>query len=180
MNDLGLKIAVVVLLLGLRLVRWRRRRLTGFGASWPAMIDNPTDTSILMTAGVVWSTALVFWYGFPQQIASCNVAVPDGLRWAAVAVAAAALGLLGWADATLGENLCVSLKLRTDHTLVTSGPYRWVRHPIYSAALVFFAAVAVVSANWLVGASLIGGMVLIVACGRSTTTPICRVVMPSQ
>jgi protein-S-isoprenylcysteine O-methyltransferase Ste14 len=45
-----------------------------------------------------------------------------------------------WAPQTLGRHWRVDAGLNTDHTLVRTGPYRFVRHPIYTSMLcVFFA-----------------------------------------
>jgi protein-S-isoprenylcysteine O-methyltransferase Ste14 len=37
-----------------------------------------------------------------------------------------------------------------DHTLVTEGPYRWVRHPMYTALFATFVGLALISASWLI------------------------------
>jgi len=42
-------------------------------------------------------------------------------------------GLLIWTLRTLGANLTDTVITRKEHTLVTSGPYRWVPHPFYDA-----------------------------------------------
>ncbi len=41
--------------------------------------------------------------------------------------------LVGWAFRSLGRFTTVDIRLAPDHTIVRSGPYRWVRHPMYSA-----------------------------------------------
>jgi protein-S-isoprenylcysteine O-methyltransferase Ste14 len=46
---------------------------------------------------------------------------------------------------------------RTNATLVTSGPYRWMRHPMYTAALVLVIATTFLTASAIVG---IGGVVM--------------------
>lgn len=48
--------------------------------------------------------------------------------------AVAMLGMLVaiWARVTIGRNWGVPMSLRENHELVTSGPYAWVRHPIYT------------------------------------------------
>ena len=40
-----------------------------------------------------------------------------------------------WTVRTLGRLLIPGLAVFHDHVLVTSGPFRWVRHPLYSGAL---------------------------------------------
>jgi len=49
-----------------------------------------------------------------------------------VALTAAGLGFAVWARAYLGGNWSSSVTVKVGHELVRSGPYRWVRHPIYS------------------------------------------------
>ena len=50
-------------------------------------------------------------------------------------------------------NLTDTVVTRKEHTLVTSGPYRWVRHPFYSAFGLAVLANSVTAANFLSGAS---------------------------
>jgi protein-S-isoprenylcysteine O-methyltransferase Ste14 len=53
------------------------------------------------------------------------------------------LALAFWARATLGGNWSGTITLKQGHTLVQSGPYGFVRHPIYTAALLMFLGSAV-------------------------------------
>ncbi|MEO8358973.1 MAG: isoprenylcysteine carboxylmethyltransferase family protein [Vicinamibacteria bacterium] len=55
--------------------------------------------------------------------------------WIAVAVVAAGLGLSIWARRALGRNWSGTVAVKEDHELIQSGPYVWVRHPIYSGIL---------------------------------------------
>ena len=49
----------------------------------------------------------------------------------------------------------------TGHTLVTGGPYRWVRHPFYVAFALAVAANAVAAANWFLALTGVVSVVLI-------------------
>jgi protein-S-isoprenylcysteine O-methyltransferase Ste14 len=48
-----------------------------------------------------------------------------------------------WARWHLGENWSVMVTLKEEHELIRSGPYRRIRHPIYTGMLVAFAGTAV-------------------------------------
>ena len=50
-----------------------------------------------------------------------------------------------WARLHLGRNWSSAVQIMTDHELVTTGPYRLVRHPIYTAILGMAAGTAIVS-----------------------------------
>lgn len=39
---------------------------------------------------------------------------------------------------------------QTGQSIVTEGPYRWVRHPLYSVGTVFWIALSLVLANWAI------------------------------
>lgn len=155
------RISVLVLLVGMKIARWPSRRLTGWKASWPGMKKNPGDTILLFGIALVWLAVLIAWLLKSSMISTFDMALPAWLRWVAVAVALAALALLAWADHTLGTNLSITLQIKEGHTLVTTGPYHWVRHPIYAAALLFFIALSVVSANWLFAVCFVGPMALL-------------------
>jgi protein-S-isoprenylcysteine O-methyltransferase Ste14 len=47
-----------------------------------------------------------------------------------------------WARWHLGENWSATVTLKEGHELISSGPYRYIRHPIYSGMLVAFVGTA--------------------------------------
>ena len=56
-------------------------------------------------------------------------------EWLGVAITAAGLGFALWARAYLGRNWSGAVTVKVGHELVRNGPYRWVRHPIYSGMI---------------------------------------------
>jgi len=52
-----------------------------------------------------------------------------------IAITAAGLGFAVWARAYLGANWSGTVTVKVGHELVRTGPYRWVRHPIYSGMI---------------------------------------------
>lgn len=71
------------------------------------------------------------------------------LNWPLVIVGLTLQALFGvlavWARRHLGRNWSGAITVKADHHLVRSGPYRLVRHPIYTAMLGMFAGTALVS-----------------------------------
>jgi protein-S-isoprenylcysteine O-methyltransferase Ste14 len=74
-----------------------------------------------------------------------------GIGWLGVAVCAAGIGIATWARVCLGRNWGMPMTVRARPTLVRSGPYRVVRHPIYSGLLLAGIGSALVTGpGWLV------------------------------
>jgi protein-S-isoprenylcysteine O-methyltransferase Ste14 len=64
----------------------------------------------------------------------------------ALAISGAALAI--FARAMLGRNWSAAVQLKQGHELITSGPYRVVRHPIYTGLLTLFLGNAVMVGDW--------------------------------
>ena len=74
--------------------------------------------------------------------------LPPALRWFGVVLYVVTVVLLIWTLRNLGPNLTDTVVTRRDHTLVTTGPYRWVRHPFYGCAALMFVSIPLIAANW--------------------------------
>lgn len=72
-------------------------------------------------------------------------------EWLGVGLVAIGFGIAFWARGYLGRNWGMPMSLRQGHELVTSGPYAYVRHPIYSGIMLAMVGAAVVEGLlWLV------------------------------
>lgn len=71
-----------------------------------------------------------------------------GLYLAGVALTAAGLLFTVWARVHLGRNWSGTVTIKEEHELVDDGPYRIVRHPIYTGLLVAFIGCALARDNW--------------------------------
>ena len=81
--------------------------------------------------------------------------------WLGLATLAVALVLFRLTHIQLGRNWSISLETRRKHSLVTSGLYAYVRHPMYSSFLLSALAQILLLPNWVVGpAGLVGFAVL--------------------
>jgi protein-S-isoprenylcysteine O-methyltransferase Ste14 len=78
---------------------------------------------------------------------------------------ALALGLWVFhrSHADLGANWSITLEVRENHSLVTEGVYRRVRHPMYLALLLYGLGQALVLPNWIAGPFYVASLALLVA-----------------
>ena len=99
--------------------------------------------SIVVGGGVVvacvlaaiWKAAAITWLRPQVTIAGIVVIVLGAaLRW--------------WAIFTLGRYFTFEVATRSTQRVVRSGPYRFVRHPSYTAILIMLLGVGMVLANW--------------------------------
>jgi protein-S-isoprenylcysteine O-methyltransferase Ste14 len=93
----------------------------------------------------------------PDWMAWASLPLPTWARWCGVALGGANLLFLWWVMHTLGRNLTDTVVTRRVHTLVVDGPYRWVRHPFYLAALVAVVAITLTTASAFIG---VGGILV--------------------
>jgi len=77
--------------------------------------------------------------------------LPGWLRWVGGAVAVSGMALFMWTHAQLAGNWSPLVERARAGTLITGGPYRWVRHPMYSSFFLFNIGLLVLMSNWIAG-----------------------------
>ena len=97
--------------------------------------------------GAFWFGAIA-WTIQPRWLAWSAFPVPLGLRWSAVGGVAAGCLLLIWTFRSLGKNLTDTVVTREVHSLVEHGPYRWIRHPLYTSVALLTLGISLMAANW--------------------------------
>ena len=100
--------------------------------------------TIVVDAGFVLMVAPVFRVLGPRLWA-----LPAPIAWALVAVAGLGFGFCWWARLHLGLNWSWGVTLKRSHEIVETGPYRWVRHPIYTGLIVAGGATTLLEAKAL-------------------------------
>lgn len=86
-----------------------------------------------------------------------EIEVPEPLRGVGVVFIVAGVAFSLWAIATLGRHYDLELEIHRDHELVRTGPYRFVRHPVYTGLGLHFAGACLATGNLL----LIAGTLLV-------------------
>lgn len=147
--DAMLRIALAVLIvIDLSLPRYFRRRHTR-----PGQPSSDRLARLLMPERVltiaVYCGLLAFVIN-PRWMAWSQLGLPDDIRAFGIVLSAVGLAGLTWAFRHLGRNLTAGPGTSEDHSLVTTGPYRWVRHPMYSAWTVLLLGYSLLTANWCI------------------------------
>ena len=83
--------------------------------------------------------------------------IAEPLRWVGAVGIVAGVAFSLWSIAALGRHYDLELEIHRDHELVRTGPYRFVRHPVYTGLGLHFAGACLATGNLL----LIAGTLLV-------------------
>lgn len=61
---------------------------------------------------------------------------------------------------TLGEHFTGDVRARADQPVIQTGPYRWVRHPSYTAGMIMYLGIGLALTSWVSIAFLLGGTIV--------------------
>jgi len=93
----------------------------------------------------------------PRVLKGHTVTHDPRLQAVGLAIFLLGLALAVWARVYLGRNWGMPMSEKVDPELVTTGPYRAIRHPIYSGIILALVGTAVaVSVYWLIAVILVG------------------------
>ena len=83
----------------------------------------------------------------PSWLAWAALPLPPALRWFGVGIGIGSVFLLFWVHRTLGRNFAAPGIIQERQTLITTGPYHWVRHPMYTTFFIISSSFVLVTAN---------------------------------
>jgi protein-S-isoprenylcysteine O-methyltransferase Ste14 len=99
----------------------------------------------------------------PAWMRWSTIPLPDWLRWIGAMLGTIGAILLVWTHRVLGKNFFGGMKIRADHQLIEEGPYRRVRHPMYTAFILLGLGFFFLSGNWLIGGTWLLATGLVIA-----------------
>lgn len=109
-----------------------------------------TET-ILLGLLMIGNLVLPSIYSFTNWLDFANYNLPLWMGWLGVALMACALFIFWRSHTDLKSNWSPSLEIRADHTLITNGIYRSIRHPMYASQWVWVFAQILLLQNWIAG-----------------------------
>ncbi|MBI3041772.1 MAG: isoprenylcysteine carboxylmethyltransferase family protein [Betaproteobacteria bacterium] len=103
--------------------------------------------SAVWTVYVAWSVLapprLVEWDRWPL-----SHGVSDPLVWAAIPLFAVGLWLFWYSHRTIGSYWSIQIEIKKEHRLVMCGPYRYIRHPLYTALFFGYLGTLLALQSW--------------------------------
>lgn len=162
-RELEYRIALIVVAAVHLAVSQHQLRRAGAGASaagpraegfWLA-----TGTGVFFLAFCVSATIRLL---NPDWLPWLELPLSTPIRWLGLPLMSLGAALHLWGAKHLGRNLTVTISTIEGHSLVTTGPFRWVRHPLYTGGMVESLGVCLFLASGIVGASALAFWIMIV------------------
>lgn len=142
---------VIVIVLTMAVTVYHRLQAAASGESISHREEGYLFASVLRLAGLgLWIATFAYLIA-PDFVQWAMFPLPTWVRWIGVGSGACCSILMYWTLSSLGKNLTDTVVTRAEASLVTHGPYRWVRHPFYVTAALLMASVTVLTASWLIG-----------------------------
>lgn len=116
---------------------------------------------VLRLLALVGLSPLLLYLINPAWVGWARLPLPAWLRWAGLGVALGMVPAVVWLFRSIGTNISPRETTRDGHQLVTAGPYRYIRHPLYTFGALFYFALAAATALWPVLALLAVAFVLL-------------------
>ncbi len=112
--------------------------------SGPSRDANSWRLMWIVITGSIWLGILA-----AQKISAANLPDRKLFTLIGVLVFVAGLVLRGYSVFRLGRFFTVNVAIAADHQLIETGPYRFVRHPSYTGALLAIFGFTLTLGNWL-------------------------------
>jgi protein-S-isoprenylcysteine O-methyltransferase Ste14 len=94
--------------------------------------------------------SIVGYLIYPPWLAWSKVGLPESIRWLGIGIGIVGVSFFYWIFSSLGQGISPTVATRKQHKLVTSGPYHWVRHPLYTVATTNFLAIGIMADSWFI------------------------------
>lgn len=152
MNETIFRIlAAILLFAGVGISSYYRRKADrDTGEKISRRVDGSVMMTVIKVAGIfLWFSPLIYLLN-PRWMDWSKMGLPESLRWVGVLLGVLCVAGIYWLFSSIGTGITPTSATREQHRLVTHGPYRWVRHPLYTIGSSLFIAFGMMADNWFI------------------------------
>jgi protein-S-isoprenylcysteine O-methyltransferase Ste14 len=142
-------LAALILFTGVGISSYFRRKADKeTGQKISRSVDGTPMMLVIRIFGLVlWMSPLVYLIN-PQWMAWSKIGLPEAARWIGIGIGALCTAGIYWLFSNIGSGISPTSATRKEHKLSTSGPYRWIRHPLYTIGASFYISFGLMADNW--------------------------------
>ena len=146
-------LAALILFTGIGISSYFRRKADrDTGEKISRKVDGtPMMTAIKLGGLVLWFSPLIYLIN-PAWMAWSKIGLPEWVRWLGIVIGILCVFGVYWLFRSIGSGITPTSATRKQHTLSTSGPYRWVRHPLYTIGSSLFISFGMMADTWFIAA----------------------------
>ena len=145
--------AAVILFTGIGISSYFRRKADReSGETISRKVDGTAFMTIVRIGGLVLWLSPVIYLINPAWMAWSKIGLPEWVRWLGVGIGILCTLGIYWLFSSIGSGITPTSATRKEHRLITSGPYRWIRHPLYTFGSSMFVAFGMIADNWFIPA----------------------------
>jgi protein-S-isoprenylcysteine O-methyltransferase Ste14 len=115
------------------------------------VVDRKTTIDLILLGFVGVSMLTPIVYIFSSLFDFANYTFPRWTGWLGAVIFAVGIWLLWRSHVDLGRSWTPTLGVREDHHLVTDGVFKYIRHPMYAAHILWGIATPLMLHNWIAG-----------------------------
>jgi len=129
---------------------FRRKADRETGEKISRKVDGTAMLTIIRIGGLLlWFSPLVYLIN-PAWMTWSKIGLSDPVRWLGVGIGILCTFGIYWLFSSIGSGISPTSATRKEHKLSTSGPYRWVRHPLYTIGASMFVSFGMTADNWYI------------------------------
>ena len=138
-------IAFVLFASALAISGYHRKKAERGGSTISRTAEGPAAFAARLVMALPLLLAILLFVFWPSAIAWADISLPVWLRWSATGVGIIAIAGSAWTLRSLGRNISPTVLTKRDQRLVTRGPYRWIRHPLYASGILLLLSLGVIA-----------------------------------
>ena len=99
---------------------------------------------------VIGSAGLILYLLSPPWWTWTIIPLGEWIQWSGIVIGIVPVFFLIWVHRHLDRQWSIALEIQEDHNLITTGPYRYVRHPMYLGIFIYTLGLMMISLDVLV------------------------------
>jgi len=131
-------------------IYYRRKADRDSGEKVARSVDGNLMMTLIKVFGLLlWFSPIIYLLN-PNWMAWSKLGLQEEVRWLGVLIGILCVVGIYWLFSSIGSGITPTSATRQEHVLVTRGPYRWVRHPLYTIGSALFIAYGMIADSWFI------------------------------